>query len=113
MTTTPLSRRELLATLSELLGIDVRHVQPAGSPDGKPRWRITVAERRVPVVRGRTDCGFQYARNVVIVASREVRNPRLLNRWVRSLGRPLSSAPLTAGDGHTAIRILHMLKESR
>lgn len=105
-------RRKLLAQLSEVLGIDVRHVQIMPTRDEKARWRITVAERRVPLVPGQTDCGFQYARNVAIVRSGECRNPRHLNRWTRSLGRPGPLPPLTAQDGHQAVRLLHALKEA-
>jgi hypothetical protein len=105
------SAAEIRGALSELLGIDVRRVQPARA-GGKAGWRITAAERRVPRVPGRTDCGYQFARNVAIVCSGELRNPRHLNRWTRSIGRPRGLPPLTAEDGHQAVRLLHALKEA-
>jgi hypothetical protein len=105
------SAAEIRAELSRLLGIDLRRVQPAPA-NGKAGWRITVAERRVPRVPGRTDCGYQFAQNVAIVRSGQIRNPRHLNRWTRAIGRPRALPPLTAEDGHQAVRLLHSLREA-
>jgi hypothetical protein len=104
-------RAVILAQLGELLGIDVRRVQPA-PVHGKAGWRVTVAERRVPVVPGCSNCGYRYAPTVAIVRSGEVRNPKHLNRWTRSIGRPRALPPLTAEDGHRAVLLLHSLRDA-
>lgn len=88
------SSADLLAALSAVLGVDVIAVEVDTTRDGHRTWWLLFAVQ--PRLWSRP------------VHSRELRNPRSLNRLVFAWGRhDPTLPPLTAEDGRTALRLMH------
>lgn len=112
------SRDELLEQLSTLVGVEVLDVRrhpvrpgtqgvPRCHPSFRPRepaeWWVSVV---LPTVQGVRRSSTPLGPNSA------VRNPRKLNRWALRLGRPPEAPPLTAEDGHEALRLLYAITET-
>ena len=93
------SSADLLAALSAVLGVDVIAVEVDTTRDGHRTWWLLFAVQ--PRLWSRP------------VHSRELRNPRSLNRLVFAWGRhDPTLPPLTAEDGRRALRLMHEHIES-
>ncbi len=112
------SRAEPLEQLSSLVGVEVldvyrsparagTHGVPRSSPGFRPReaaeWWVTVV---LPTVQGVRPATTPLGPNAA------VRNPRRLNRWASRLGRSPDAPPLTAEDGHAALKIMYAIIET-
>jgi hypothetical protein len=113
------TRAELLEQLSALVGVEVLdvHRSPArAGTHGVPRWHpsfrppepgswwVTVV---LPTIRGVRPAMTPLGPNG------GVRNPKRLNRWATRIGRSPDASPLTAEDGHAALRLLYAITETK
>lgn len=111
------SRDELLGELSTLVGVEVLgvHRSPArAGTRGVPRWSPSFRPREpaewwasvvLPTVQGVRPA------TTPLGPSSAVRNPKRLTRWAHRVGRPLEAPPLTAEDGHAALRLMYAITD--